>query len=115
MAALITIVHGKMFYARSLPIYRIRDQYGNKFLIDHAPNVQPSLYCLFTNWLASSKLVIFIFFASHNNFLRPSHLSSQPFPFGFFIKKLRSARFPIKILSVNGPAYSNGELVLALP
>src|SRR6185436_7485887 len=81
----------------------------------YTPNVQPSLYCLLTNWLASSKLVIFIFFASHSNFLRPSHLSFHPLPVGFRSKKLRIARLPIKILSVNGPAYSNGELVFALP
>src|SRR5687767_9690678 len=76
---------------------------------------QPLRYSRFTNWLASSKFVIFMFFASHKNFFLPSHLSLQPFSLGFFNKKLRRARFPIRILSVNGPAYSNGELVFAFP
>ena len=81
----------------------------------HNSNFHPSLYSLFTNWLASSKLVTFIFFASHNNFFRPRYLSSHPFSLGFFIIQLRMARLPINILSVNGPAYSNGELVCAFP
>src|SRR6187200_1982561 len=87
-----------------------------KFQINHTPRVQPSLYCLLTNWLASSKLVIFIFFASHNNFLRPVNLDlPHPLTVGSIRMALLMARFPIKILSVNGPAYSNGELVSPLP
>src|SRR5436190_16710661 len=87
------------------------------FNIQHPYNInpQPSLYSLFTNWFASSKLVIFIFFASHKSFLRPRYLSPQSFSLGFSIIQLLIARLPIRMLSVNGPAYSNGELVTPFP
>ncbi len=35
--------------------------------------LQPFLYSLFTNWLAASKLVIFILTPSQSNFLRPGY------------------------------------------
>lgn len=43
------------------------------------PNLisHPFLYSRFTNWFASSKLVIFMFTASHNNFFLPG----KPLPF----------------------------------
>lgn len=60
-------------YARSSPgavlqrSERISD--ANTCLAYH-----PVRFVRLTNWLASSKFVIFMFFASHNNFFRPGYL-----------------------------------------